>query len=218
MRKKLTATICVFSGFLICVSMLISSVLAATTATATITASVTYTPAIQAKIWITDNDPESANFETTKKEFLIFNNADATGLAQGVTMTNGIISIPDLEDSESGTTFTITVQNFSKGIDGNNTTSDAMYFGLFVGGNTEISVTTKDPNTQATTTTKVPVTDGDFVTSEIVGSTGTYQPVQDGPTYATTLVEASGTASLQVTPTIVIPGTIEFDILLYGGA
>ena len=217
MRKKLTATICVFSGFLICVSMLISSVLAATTATATITASVTYTPAIQAKIWITDDDPESAEFDAQK--YLIFNNTGKGDAPVASMDANGIISLANtkLNNSESGTIFTITVENFSTGID-NDAEVDDITFGLFVGGNTKINVTTEDPDTQEKTTTEELVTDGDFVTSEIVGSSGTYKPVQDGPTYATIPVTASGTASLQVTPTIVVPGTIQFDILLYGGA
>ncbi|MBR4407204.1 MAG: hypothetical protein IKT27_02720 [Clostridia bacterium] len=114
MRKKLTATICVFSGFLICVSMLISSVLAATTATATITASVTYTPAIQAKIWLNDGS----------QDYLIFNNAD--GESTDATMEDGIITIDGLTSAESGTTFTFKVANYSPEVD--------FYFGLNLNG------------------------------------------------------------------------------------
>ena len=85
MRKKLAATVCVFAGVIISASLLIVSVLAATSASATITASVSYTPAIQAKVWLNDGT----------NNMLIFDNTNTPGeLYTGVTISGGTINMP----------------------------------------------------------------------------------------------------------------------------
>ena len=212
MRKKLAATVCVFAGVIISASLLIVSVLAATSASATITASVSYTPAIQAKVWLNDGGTyttdEKGSHET--KGMLIFNNYDSESLYNNTTsgvkasFTGGEISL-DNYSALNGTTFTITVENYSTGI---NETENKIYLGLKVGG-TSNSITGSNPANL----------EGDkFVTTTFETSVTAFAEghTYEGYSYWDNQIETdSGTGSIIFTPEIVVPGTLNFDILLF---
>ena len=215
MRKKLAATVCVFAGVIISASLLIVSVLAATSASATITASVSYTPAIQAKVWLHDGgtySTDASKGSDATKGMLIFNNYDSESLYNNTTsgvqasFTGGEISLNNYS-AVNGTTFTITVENHSTGID-NPTTGDKIYLGLKVGG-TSNSITGSNPANL----------EGDkFVTTTFNTSVTAFA---EGHTYAgysywNNQIETNGgTGSITFTPEIVVPGTLNFDILLF---
>ena len=200
MRKKLAATVCVFAGVIISASLLIVSVLAATSASATITASVSYTPAIQAKVWLNDG----------KNDMLIFNNKDATAL-----YSNGNISVTSDANgiklnnysAPNGTTFTITVENYSTGIN-HQTTGNKIYLGLKVGG-TSNSITGSPPAEL----------EGDkFVTTTFNTSVTAFAAnhTYAGYSYLNRQIETNGgTGTITFTPEIVVPGTLELNILLF---
>ena len=199
MRKKLTATICVFSGFLICVSLLISSVLAATSASATITASVSYTPGIQAKIWLNDGE----------NDMLIFNNVDSTALynANGVNVTSTAEGIRlNGYSAPNSTTFTLKVANHSTNV---GTTNNQIYIGLSVAGESG-SVKAGEGSSTLTGANFVSFDDAFLALPTVTSGTNTYH-------YFTTPIAGNQTqvSTISVTPEIAIPGTLDFAILLF---
>ena len=205
MRKKLAATVCVFAGVIISASLLIVSVLAATSASATITASVSYTPAIQAKVWLNDGT----------NDMLIFDNTNNPGDLSGVTFSGGTISINDYS-AVNGTTFTITVENQSTG-----TTDNVIWLGLFVGGNSTAKLdNTVSPATELKNEKFVDVSyhiddktlpqkDWTPVYKTLTHNTVTYTYIQNSS------IAKGSSGSITFTPEIAVPGTLNFDILLF---
>jgi len=210
MRKKLAATVCVFAGVIISASLLIVSVLAATSASATITASVSYTPAIQAKVWLHDGGTYTdGTGSDDEKGMLIFNNYDSESLYNNTTsgvqasFTGGEISLNNYS-ALNGTTFKITVDNHS-------TNDQAIFFGLKVGG--ESTAELDNTETPAVTLKNEKYVETTFITSVTAFAEGhTYE----GYSYWDNQIAAGGgTGSITFTPEIVVPGTLNFDILLF---
>ena len=207
MRKKLAATVCVFAGVIISASLLIVSVLAATSASATITASVSYTPAIQAKVWLNDGT----------NNMLIFDNTNTPGeLYTGVTISGGTINMPSSYKAVNGTTFTITVENQSTG-----TTDNVIWLGLFVGGKSTAKLdNTVNPATELENEKFVDVS---YYIEDKTLPQENWTPVYKTLTHndvTYTYIENSSIAqgssgSITFTPEIVVPGTLNFDILLF---
>ena len=202
MRKKLAATVCVFAGVIISASLLIVSVLAATSASATITASVSYTPAIQAKVWLHDGGTYTTTqnsagtvVEESSKGILIFNNADNGGIHSTASFNNGTISLQNYS-AVNGTTFKITVENLSE--------SELIYFGLNISATTDSNITNNglvafeddDPY----------ITWGKTQQQEIGEITYNYDKDQ---------IEKNTSKSISFTPEIVIPVTLSFNIALF---
>ena len=195
MRKKLAATVCVFAGVIISASLLIVSVLAATSASATITASVSYTPAIQAKVWLNDGT----------NDMLIFDNTNNPGDLSGVTFSGGTISINDYS-AVNGTTFTITVENHSTGVE---TTGNTIHLGLKVGG--ESTAELDNTETPAVILKNEKYVETTFITTVSKFESGTYKDYR----YLNTPIAVDDTGSITFTPEIAVPGTLNFDILLF---
>ena len=195
MRKKLAATVCVFAGVIISASLLIVSVLAATSASATITASVSYTPAIQAKVWLHDGGTYTdGTGSDDEKGILIFNNVDANALYTGVSFSGGTISIDDYS-AVNGTTFKITVDNYSSN-------NQAIYFGLNVSAS----------STAITGTELVTFEDSDPY--KVLSETETIETIAYKHN-TSTIASNGGSQSISFTPEIVIPVELAFNIALF---
>ena len=197
MRKKLAATVCVFAGVIISASLLIVSVLAATSASATITASVSYTPAIQAKVWLHDGGTYTdGTGSDDEKGMLIFDNTNNPGaLYTDVTFSGGTINMPNGYKAVNGTTFKITVEN--------NSESELIYFGLNISASSDTISGTQLVGFDEDDTY---ITWGETKTQQIGEITYNYDKDQ---------IEKNTSKSISFTPEIVIPVTLSFNIALF---
>lgn len=194
MRKKIISTICVFSCFLIAVSVAIVNVLAATRASVTVTASVSYTPAIMAKIYVSLDDSQT--------EYLIFNNYNNDSLDTTLINTPTNFTQIQFKNSQvSGTSYTFRVENYS---------GKAIQAGVLV--TATASITQNEQSSEVSIL--LPDSPEDGIETYVSGLITTVTVDSQAINATQAIEDQSTTTEFTVCPQVIVSGSVNFQIFL----